>query len=305
MGRYIIRRLLLGLFVLWSTSTIAFSLTFLSGDPATLLIGDHWTAEQIANFRAYMGLDRPFYVQYLEHIGRLLRGDFGMSVRQSAPVTALILERLPATLQLAGAALLIIVCVAVPIGVLSAVRRGSVWDALAMGGALLAQSMPTFWLGSMLILIFGVWLRWTPISGSGSLAHLILPALTLALYSTARNARIVRASMLDVLGHDYIRTARSKGLRERAVIYRHGLRNALIPVVTMLGLEIGTLLGGALVTETIFAWPGIGRLTIDAIYARDYPLVLGAITFIALIFVVVNLLVDLSYALIDPQIHYS
>jgi peptide/nickel transport system permease protein len=244
-------------------------------------------------------------VQYLEHIGRLLRGDFGMSVRQSAPVTELILERLPATLQLAGAALVIIVCVAVPIGVLSAVRRGSVWDSLAMGGALLAQSMPTFWLGSMLILIFGVWLRWTPISGSGSLAHLILPALTLALYSTARNARIVRASMLDVLGHDYIRTARSKGLRERAVIYRHGLRNALIPVVTMLGLEIGTLLGGALVTETIFAWPGIGRLTIDAIYARDYPLVLGAITFIALIFVVVNLLVDLSYAVIDPRIHYS
>ena len=299
---FVVRRLLQAVFVLWAAASLAFALTFLSGDPATLMIGDHWTAEQITSFRAYMGFDRPFHIQYLEFLGRLSRGDLGVSVRQQTPVTELILQRFPATLELAFAAMAIVIVVALPIGILSATRRNSRLDNLVMGVALLAQSMPTFWIGIMLILIFGVYLRWFPISGRENLASLILPAITLSAFATARNARIARSSMLDTLSQDYIRTARSKGLPDKLVITRHALKNALIPVVTMLGLEIGALLGGALVTETVFAWPGVGRLAIDAIYARDYPLVQGVITFMALIFVLVNLVIDLSYALIDPRI---
>jgi peptide/nickel transport system permease protein len=305
LGRYILRRLLQGLLTLWAASTIAFGLTFLSGDPASLMIGDHWTAEQIAGFREHMGFDRPFHVQYLEYLGRLLQGDFGLSVRQGAPVTELILERLPATGALAGSALLIIIAVALPVGILSALRRNSWLDAVVMSGTILAQSMPTFWLGTILILVFGVALQWFPVSGSGDLKHLILPAITLATFSAARNARMVRSSMLDILGLDYLRTARAKGLAEGTVVVRHALRNALMPVITLLGLEVGSLLAGALVTETVFAWPGIGRLTVDSIYARDYPVVQGVVTFSALVFVVVNLAVDLSYGLLDPRIRYE
>jgi peptide/nickel transport system permease protein len=305
LGRYILRRLLQGLLTLWAASTIAFGLTFLSGDPASLMIGDHWTAEQIASFREYMGFDRPFHVQYLEYLGRLLQGDFGLSVRQGAPVTELIMERLPATGALAGSALLIIVAVALPVGILSALRRNSWLDAVVMSGTILAQSMPTFWLGTILILVFGVALQWFPVSGSGDLKHLILPAITLATFSAARNARMVRSSMLDILGLDYLRTARAKGLAEGTVVVRHALRNALVPVITLLGLEVGSLMAGALVTETVFAWPGIGRLTVDSIYARDYPVVQGVVTFSALVFVVVNLVVDLSYGLLDPRIRYE
>lgn len=305
MGRYILRRLLQGVLTLWAASTLAFALTFLSGDPASLMIGDHWTAEQIAGFRDYMGFDRPAHVQYLEYLGRLAQGDFGRSVRQQAPVTELIRERLPMTATLAGAALLIIVLVALPVGILSALRRNSWLDAFVMSGTILAQSMPTFWLGTILILVFGVALQWFPVSGSGDLRHLILPAITLATFSAARNARMVRSSMLDILSLDYLRTARAKGLNEGVVVVRHALRNALMPVITLLGLEVGSLLAGALVTETVFAWPGIGRLTVDAIYARDYPVVQGVVTFSALVFVVVNLIVDLSYGLLDPRIRYE
>ena len=302
---YVAKRLLQAVFILWAVASIAFGLTFLSGDPATLMIGDHWTAEQIANFREYMGFDRPLYIQYWEFLQRIVQGDFGISVRQQVPVTDLILERLPATLQLAAFAFLIIVVVAIPVGVISAVRRNSLADRFAMSGALLAQSIPTFWLGIMLILAFGVILRWLPVSGSGSFFHLILPAVTLATFSTARIARLVRSSMLDVLGNDYIRTAHAKGLSPWKVNYTHALRNALIPVITLLGIEVGSLLGGALITETVFAYPGIGRLTIQAIYARDLPLVQGVITFGALIFVLVNLLVDLSYGFLDPRIRHE
>ncbi len=305
MPTYLATRLLHAVFILWAVASIAFGLTFLSGDPATLMIGDHWTAEQIAHFREYMGFDRPLLVQYGEFLGRMVQGDLGVSVRQQVPVSRLILERLPATLELTLVALLIIVLVAVPVGVVSAVRRNTVPDRLAMGGALLAQSVPTFWLGIMLILVFGVFLKWFPISGRGTPLHLILPAVTLATYSTARVARLVRSSMLDVLGQDYIRTAHAKGLSPRRVNYVHALRNALIPVITMLGLEVGSLLGGALVTETVFAYPGIGRLTIQAIAARDLPLVQGVITFGAMVFVLVNLLVDLSYGLVDPRIRHA
>ncbi|MFT5144096.1 MAG: peptide/nickel transport system permease protein [Rhodothermales bacterium] len=302
MLRYIAGRLLQTVFILWAVASIAFLLTLLSGDPATLMIGEHWTAEQVAAFRDYMGFDRPLLVQYVEYLGRILQGDFGVSVRQQVPVTQLILERFPATAELTLAAFAIIIVVAIPVGVLSAVRRNSPADRIAMGGALLAQSVPTFWLGILFILVFGVTLRWLPISGRGSPLHLILPAITLATFSTARIARLVRSSMLDVLSHDYIRTARAKGLPPWKVNYGHALRNALIPVVTLLGLELGSLLGGALVTETVFAYPGIGRLTIQAIQARDLPLVQGVITFGAMLFVIANLLVDLSYSYLDPRI---
>ncbi len=302
---YVAKRLLQAVFILWAVASISFGLTFLAGDPATLMIGDNWTAEQVANFREYMGFDRPVLVQYGEFLQRVVQGDFGVSVRQQIPVTRLILERLPATLELAAAALLIIVGVAIPVGVLSAIRRNSLSDRLAMSGALLAQSVPTFWLGIMLILVVGVYLQWLPISGRGTFLHLIMPAVTLATYSTARIARLVRSSMLDVLGNDYICTAHAKGLSPRKVNYGHALRNALIPVITLLGIEVGSLLGGALITETVFAYPGIGRLTIQAIAARDIPLVQGVITFGAMIFVLVNLLVDLSYSVLDPRIRHE
>lgn len=305
MGAYTLRRLLQSIVTLWAASTVAFALTFLSGDPASLMIGDHWTAEQIAGFRQYMGFDRPFLVQYAEYLARVAHGDFGRSVRQQAPVTELILQRLPATAALAGAAMLIIVVVAVPAGIISALRRNTWLDGVVMGGTILAQSLPTFWLGMLLILVFGVGLRWLPVSGTGGLSHLILPAITLSAFSTARNARMVRSSMLEILGLDYLRTARAKGLRERSVVWGHALRNALVPVITLLGLEVGGLLAGALVTETVFSWPGIGRLTVDSIYARDYPVVQGVVTFSALVFVVVNLIVDISYGLLDPRIRHA
>ncbi|HAY36102.1 MAG: ABC transporter permease [Bacteroidetes Order II. Incertae sedis bacterium] len=302
MLRYVAKRLMMAVFILWAVATIAFALTFLSGDPATLMIGDHWTAEQIDSFREQMGYDRPLLVQYGDYLAGIPRGDFGISVRQQVPVIDLIVQRFPATLELTAAALFLILFISIPLGVLSAVKRNTPADRVAMSGALFAQSVPTFWLGIMLILVFGVWLRWLPVSGRGSFAHLMLPAITLATFSTARIARLVRSSMLDVLGQDYIRTARAKGLPEWRINYVHALRNALIPVITMLGIEIGSLLGGALITETVFAWPGIGRLTLQAIQARDLPLVQGVITFGALVFVMVNLIVDLSYSFIDPRI---
>ncbi len=302
MLRYVGKRLVMAVFILWAVATIAFALTFLSGDPATLMIGDHWTAEQISAFRQQMGYDRPLLVQYGDYLSGIPRGDFGVSVRQQVPVMDLILQRFPATLELTAASLFLIIFVSIPLGVLSAVKRNSPADRIAMSSALFAQSVPTFWLGIILILIFGVWLRWLPVSGRGTFAHLLLPAITLATFSTARIARLVRSSMLDVLGQDYIRTAKAKGLPKWRVNYVHALRNALIPVITMLGIEIGSLLGGALVTETVFAWPGIGRLTLQAIQARDLPLVQGVITFGALVFVMINLLVDLSYSFIDPRI---
>ena len=305
MAQYITKRLLMAVFILWAVATIAFGLTFLSGDPATLMIGDHWTAEQIEAFREHMGYDRPLLSQYGDYLAGFTRGDFGVSVRQQIPVIDLIIQRFPATLELTAAALFLIVFVSIPIGVLSAVRRNTLVDRIAMSGALFAQSVPTFWLGIMLILVFGVWMRWLPVSGRGTFAHLLLPAITLATFSTARIARLVRSSMLDVLGQNYIRTARAKGLPDWRVDYVHALRNALIPVITMLGLEVGSLLGGALITETVFAWPGIGRLTLQAIQVRDLPLVQGVITFGALIFVLVNLIVDLSYSLIDPRIRHE
>lgn len=305
MLKYVVRRLLLAVLVLFGVSVVSFGMMFLSGDPASALAGDNWTRQQVDEFRRIMGFDRPWYVQYRDFIRNAVRGDFGKSLRQHQPVFGLLLDRLPATLELTGAALLLSVTIATPIGVLSAVRRNSLNDRAAMLFALAGQSMPVFWVGSMLILIFGVRLQWLPIAGRESLAHLILPAAALGFFSVARNARVVRSSMLEVLGADYVRTARAKGLPGAQVLMRHAFKNALLPVVTVLGLDVGHLLSGAVITETIFAWPGVGRLTVEAVLGKDLPLVQAVVISLATVFVIINLGVDILYGALDPRVRYQ
>jgi ABC-type dipeptide/oligopeptide/nickel transport system permease component len=292
---YVIRRLLQTIFVLVGVSVLSFGTLFLSGDPTMLMASESWNQEQISTFRHQMGFDRPWFVQYLDFVGKAVRGDFGVSLRQQQPTIKLIAERMPATLQLAGASMAIAICVGVPLGVGAATRRGSVWDNLLMLGGLLGQSLPVFWLGLLMILVFAVGLGWFPVAGTGG------PGM----FSTAYIARMTRSSMLEVLGRDYVRTARAKGLARNKVVVGHALRNALIPLVTVIGLQFGALLGGAVITETIFAWPGVGRLTIQAIQSKDLPLVQACVLLLAVIFVVVNLVVDLLYAYLDPRIRLA
>jgi len=302
---FVVRRLLQTLFVLVGVSFISFGVLFVTGDPALQMVGPDATAEQIADLRRQMGFDRPWPVQYLDFMGKAVRGDFGVSIRNRQPAFELVMERLPATIQLAATALTLALLVALPVGILSATHHNTAYDSVAMLFALVGQSIPVFWLGLMLILFFGVNLRWLPISGYGEPQQLILPAVTLATYSMARNARLVRSSMLEVLGLDFVRTAHAKGLPSLAVNLRHALKNALLPVITVIGLEFGLLLGGAIVVETIFAWPGVGRLMLTAIQGKDYPVVEAAVITLALVFVGLNLLVDLGYAYLDPRIRLS
>jgi peptide/nickel transport system permease protein len=302
---YIIRRLLQLVLVLFGITVIVFGVMFLSGDPAMLMVGEGWSSEEIAEFREQMGFDRPWYVQYVSFMSGVVQGDFGHSLRQREPAMGLVLERMPATIQLAASAMAISIIIAVPVGVISAVKRNSAMDNGAMFFALLGQSIPNFWLGLLLILLFGVTLGWLPFSGRGDISNLVLPAITLGMFSTAQNARVIRSSMLEVLHQDYIRTARAKGLRESKVIYLHGLRNTLIPFVTLLGLQIGVLLGGSIVVETVFAWPGVGRLMITSIHAQDFPVVQAAVMLLSVIVVATNLIVDIAYSVLDPRIRYS
>ena len=305
MAGYLIRRLLQTIFVLLGVSVLSFGTLFLSGDPTMLMASESWNQEQISTFRHQMGFDRPWFVQYLDFLGKAVQGDFGVSLRQQQPTIKLIAERMPATLQLAGAAMAIAICVGVPLGVGAATRRGSLWDNLLMLGGLLGQSLPVFWLGLLMILVFAVGLGWFPVAGTGGPQYLVLPAVTLGMFSTAYIARMTRSSMLEVLGRDYVRTARAKGLSRKNVVVGHALRNALVPLVTVIGLQFGALLGGAVITETIFAWPGVGRLTIQAIQSKDLPLVQACVLLLAVIFVVVNLVVDLLYAYLDPRIRLA
>lgn len=311
MGRFIIRRLLQSILVVFGVTLLVFVVLFKTGDPVILLVSPDATKEEIEQVRRELGFDRPWYVQYADFMTDALRGDFGISLRQKQPVFKLVVERIPATLELAIAAFIISIVVAVPVGIISATQRNSIWDNLSMGFALLGQSLPVFFLGVMLIFIFAGQLKVLPSYGRGDgtlvgeLRHLILPAVTLATFTLARTARLVRSSLLEVLGLEYVKTARAKGLAERVVILRHALQNALIPVVTVLGLELGTLLGGAVITETVFAWPGVGRLVINAIQQRDFPVVVGAVTLVAVMFVVINLVVDVLYGVIDPRVRYS
>lgn len=307
MSRYFFRRFLWSLFVLWGVTLLVFFAIHLpgGGDPSMLYLPLDATREQLDAFRHRMGFDQPVHIQYLRWLGRAVRGDFGTSLRYTKPVFPLILERMPATLELAIAAQIFALVLAFPLGVLAAVRRNSIYDGLTMLGALFGQSMPGFWLGLMLMLVFGVVLRLLPISGRGGPKHLILPAITLGTFFLARDTRLMRSGMLEVLGQDYITTARSKGLGERAIVWVHALKNALIPLITMVGMDFGALLAGTVVTETVFAWPGVGRLIFMAINQRDFPLIQAAVFLIALIFVVTNLLVDVSYTYLDPRIRLA
>jgi peptide/nickel transport system permease protein len=299
---YLLRRFLQSVLVLFGVSFVVFGILFLTGDPALVLLPPDASLEDIARFRKEMGFDRPFLVQYGRFLYGAVRGDFGQSVRHGEPAFDLVMERMPATFELSGAALLIALCLAIPAGIVSAVRRNSVLDYFSTVVALLGQSMPTFWLGIMLILLFSVQLNLLPSSGRGGWQHMLLPAVTLGLFTTARITRLTRSGMLEVLNQDYIRTARAKGVANPPVVWKHALKNAAIPIVTIVGIELGTLLGGSVITETIFAWPGVGRLSVQAIYNRDYPVVQAAVFTLSATFVLVNLIVDVLYTYLDPRI---
>ena len=283
-------------------SLVVFALVHLSGDPVLLMVSSDAPPDVVATTRHALGFDRPLREQFADYVTRAARGDLGVSLRSSLPVATLIRQRLPATIELTLAALLIAVVVAIPAGIVSAVKRGSALDRLAMVGAVAGQAVPIFWLALLLIAFFGVYLRWLPVFGRGSLAHLVLPAVSLSTVILGRLARLVRSSMLEVLGQDYVRTARAKGVGEIRVLAGHALKNAAIPIVTLLGLQFAQLLGGAVVTETIFAWPGIGRLVVEAIFNRDFPVVQGVVILGGAMIIMVNFMVDILYAVIDPRI---
>lgn len=302
---YLLQRIMLVVVVVWGAATLAFVLLYLSGDPTNLLLPLDAGAEVRETFRRAQGYDRPLYVQYLRYLGDLVRGDFGVSLRSNQPALALVLESFPATLRLAGLSLLVAVLLAVPAGVVAANRRGSLAEFFIMSAALLGQAMPVFWLALMLILIFGLNLRWLPISGSGSWQHYVLPVTTLATFSAASIARLTRSGVLGELRSDHVRTAKAKGLQASNVLYKHALRNAAIPVVTIIGLQLGTLVSGAIITETIFAWPGIGRFVLLAVSQRDFPVVQASVVVFALVLAFINLVVDLLYLTLDPRIRYG
>jgi len=305
MVTYVVRRLLQGILVLFGISFVSFGAMFLSGDPTALMINETWTQDQIDEFRHRMGFDRPWPVQYLDFLSNAVHGDFGTSLRTTEPAFSLVMERMPATLELTLASLLFSTLGAIPLGIISAVKRNTLPDYLSMSFAIIGQAIPLFWLGLLMIQIFGLELRWLPISGRGTIKHLIMPAVALGTFSLACNARLIRSSLLEAMGQAYIVTARAKGLAERVVVFGHALRNALIPVVVMVGLQLGSLLGGAIITETIFAWPGVGRLTVNSIYNRDFPVVQAAVTLLAAIFVVTNIAVDIACAYLDPRIRLA
>ena len=303
---YIIKRLIESIGVCLVISMISFFLLFLNTDPALMLLPPEAGVEDIATFKKQMGLDRPVIVQYADFLRKvILHGDFGESFLAKVPAMKLIAERLPATAKLALAALIVINFVAIPVGVLAAIRRYSLMDNLATFMALVGQAMPLYWFGIMLIIIFGVWLGWLPVSGSTSFLHLILPAVTLGSWILPINMRLVRSGMLEVLNQDYIRTARAKGLTEKKVLIKHAFKNAAIPVVTVSGMQFSALLGGAVVTETVFAWPGLGRLAVESIRMGDYPVVQAIVVIFAMMVVLANLTADIVAALIDPRIRLN
>ena len=299
---YLLRRLAQLVPTVITVSLIAFVLIRLSGDPAALLLTPEATEAERRAFHDAHGLDRSLPVQYLVFLRNLVRGDLGTSFWQHEPALRVVLSRFPATLLLSATAIAIVIVLGLAVGVLAAVFRGTALDWCVMVGVGLGQSIATFWLGLMLILVFAVFIPLFPPSGYGSPAQLVLPALTLAAYYVAVTTRLTRSGMLEILNQDFIRTARAKGLTERVTVLRHGLRNALIPITTVLGLQIGELLAGAVVTETVFAWPGVGTLVLDAITRRDYPVVQATIILIALVYAVVNLGVDLLYGVLDPRV---
>lgn len=302
---YVLQRLVQGILVLLGVTVIVFGLTFLSGDPVSALAPLNITPEEREVFRKQLGLDRPIPIQYADFVASAVRGDFGESFKHREPAMKVVMERAPATLALTAAAVLFALLVSVPLGILAAMHHDGPIDTVARFFALIGQSVPTFLLGIVLILVFAVHLRWLPSSGGGSLQTLILPAVTVGAFSAAVLARLLRSSLLEALGQDYIRTAYAKGLRSRVVLIRHALKNAALPFTTMLGIQVGFLLSGAVVAETIFAYPGIGRLAVEAISTKDMPVIQAFVTVAAVIVVLVNLAVDLVYTRLDPRIRLS
>ena len=303
---YLIRRLLLTVPVLLGVATLVFALIHLvPGDPAQAMLGEGASQQEVQKLRATLGLDRPLLVQYRSFLRGITRGDLGTSFRYNTPVTTQIRERFPNTAKLALAAMLVALLVAIPLGILAAVYRGTFVDHAAMTLALAGICMPNFWLGPLLAILFAVWLGWLPVSGTGTPAHLVLPAVTLGAALAAILARMTRASLLEELRELYVLAARARGLSGARAVLRHAFRNSLIPIVTIVGLQFGAVLTGTIITETIFAWPGIGRLLIQAINFRDYPLVQGCILFISVTYVAMNLITDLTYGFLDPRIRYD
>ena len=322
MGTFIARRLLQSVIVILGVTLISFISLQMGGDPTFLFVSERASSEEIEMVRHALGFDRPLHIQYLTYLWNILHGEFGNSLSYRQPAMGIVLGSLPATIELTLFSMLLAISLAIPFGVFAAIYRGTALDGGIMTLAMFGQSVPSFWLGIMMILFFGLNLGWFPISGHvpfltplfqgdfatafgnlpSSLYHLIMPAVAVGFYSLSRNARLVRSSMLEVLGQDYVRTARSKGISERAVVVNHALRNAWLPVVTMIGLEFGFLLGGVVVIETVFSWPGIGRLVFNAINQRDIPVVQASVIVLSVIFIALNLIVDLIYVRIDPRV---
>jgi peptide/nickel transport system permease protein len=303
---YVARRVLASVPTLWGVATVVFFMArLLPGDPARVIAGVLASPEDVERIREQMGLDKPMSIQYLDFLGSLLRLDLGTSAHTGAPVIEEIGSRLPYTIELAAVALVIAVVAGVLAGVVAAIRRNTVLDVAISSLSVFGVSMPVYWLGLMMIIVFAIALHLFPAAGADQPTSIVMPAITLALFSVGLIARMTRSSMLEVLGQDYVRTARAKGAPFRRVVFQHALRNALLPVITVIGLQLGALLGGAVVTETVFAWPGVGRLLVDSIFFRDYPVVQGLVLMFGTTFVLVNLLVDLLYAYVDPRIHYS
>lgn len=302
MSHFLLRRLIRIVLVWLGITLVSFFLLRLTGDPARSSLGELATPEALAAYQHAHGLDRPLPEQYVKFVGGVLVGDFGQSLRYEQPVLPLILERVPATLELAGASVLLAFLIGVPLGILAALKRDRALDFMARGLALLAQGIPNFLIAILLILLFGVTLKWLPTGGRGDITHLILPAFVLSLLLLPLTLRVTRAAILDVLPQNYIRAARAKGLYEHSILTRHMARNAALPILTILGVQVATLLSGAIVTETIFSWPGVGRLMVSAILARDFPLVQASVLVIATAVVLVNLCVDLLYGALDPRI---
>ncbi len=290
--------------MLFGVTIVTFAMLFITGDPAALLAGEDASRADVEGIRQQMGFDRPWLAQYVDYVGRAIQGDFGVSYRQRQPVFGLVVERLPATAVLALAALALASLIAIPAGVIAATRRGSAADYVAQLFAMTGQAIPPFWLALMLMLVFSVNLRWLPVSGYDGWLSLVLPAVSLSFAPMALQMRLVRSSVLEVLRLDYVRTAYAKGQRSTIVIVKHALRNALIPVVTVVGLQLGSLMAGTVVIESIFAWPGLGRLMLNAIYAKDIPIVMAGLIVIAIIYVLINFLVDIVYVVLDPRIRY-
>ena len=306
MRAYLLRRIWQSAVTLVGVSILVFViLRVIPGDPAKMLLPEGAPQSAVDELNRHLGLREPVWIQYGLFLRSVARGDFGQSFQYRSPALQVVMERLPATIQLTLTAMLLTVVGGVSIGIVAAVRHGTAYDYAGTVLAVLGQSLPNFWLGIMLILLFGVTLRWLPTSGFQGWRYLVLPSITLAAFPTALVARLTRSSMLEILNKEYIRTGRAKGLAEWAVVLRHALKNATIPVLTVIGLQIGTLLGGAVITESVFAWPGMGKLVVDAIFFRDFPVVQTVLIFSATIFVLINLLVDLLYTVIDPRIRYS